>query len=282
MENIILEKPLFGKKIIIEVYNTDTEIVMPILEEAYLEALRLEKIFNFYNQNSELSKLNKERRSENASKELIVLMKKAKKFCKLSNGEYDISSGKQIIDRKNGAELRKILCTYKDIKISGKKILLDNEDVVIDLGSIAKGYIADKVVEFLKNKGIKNGYVDARGDLNFFGNTSEKVNIQHPRNKSEIIKTILIKNMAVATSGDYNQFYGSFDKSHIINSKDLISVTVVAKNLTDADALASVIFLSDKSTRENIIKNLQNIYVFTIDKGLKVKEYNKNLLGEEG
>ena len=45
-------------------------------------------------------------------------------------------------------------CTYRDIEVSGSKVRLNHEDVLIDLGSIAKGYIVDRIVEFLKGKPI--------------------------------------------------------------------------------------------------------------------------------
>ena len=60
------------------------------------------------------------------------------------------------LERKKGLEISKINCSYKDIKIkktsslNEHEIILENKDVMIDLGSIAKGFIADKIAEFLK------------------------------------------------------------------------------------------------------------------------------------
>ena len=78
----------------------------------------------------------------------------------------------------------------------------------------------------------------------------------------------------MATSGDYNQFYKTYDKSHILRKKDLISATVVAPKLTEADVLASVIFLLEKNKREAFLKNNPQIKAMTIDENMNKLEYN--------
>lgn len=273
MSNVFFEKPLFGANIEITLYDVAETLALPVLEEAYIEALRLQKIFNFFDPYSELSKLNKERALK-VSEEFIEVLKKALFYCEKTKGEYDISLGKQIIQRKKGEEITPIGCSFKDIKIKDNLVKLEHPDVIIDFGSIAKGYIVDKIAEFLIKKGIENGCIDARGDIRVFGEGAEKIEIQHPRDKSKTIFPIKIKDSAVATSGDYNQFYGSYDQLHILNKKDLISVTVIAKTLVEADVLASVVFLLDKNKRESFLKDNSQIKTLTIDKNLKSREYN--------
>jgi FAD:protein FMN transferase len=265
---------LMGGQVEIILYDLEGVVGEVLSNEIYKEAKRLEKIFNFFDSSSELSKLNKKRKLV-CSKDLSQVIKKAIVYCEKTQGNYDITKGKQILERKSGKELTPISCSYKDIKISGSAITISNEDVLIDLGSIAKGYITDKLAEFILDNGIESAFIDARGDMKIFGDHSETVEIQHPRDKSKTLFPIKLKNLAVATSGDYNQYYGSFENSHILNQKDLISVTVLAKNLTDADVFASAVFLSEKSKREKLIKENPGIKVLTIDKTLEVKRYNK-------
>lgn len=61
----------------------------------------------------------------------------------------------------------------------------------------------------------------------------------------------------VATSGDYNQYDGTFERSHILNATDAVSVTVVAKALEKADLLATAIFVSDRKQIEKIMKKIK-------------------------
>ena len=273
MVKTIISKPLMGKEITFVLYDIEESLGQSIIEEAYDEALRLQKIFNFYDSSSELSILNK-KREITASKELIGVLEKALSFCKKTNGTYDISLGKQINQRKSSQEIKKISCSYKDIEIENNKINLKHEDVLIDLGSIAKGYIADKLAEFIINQGVQSGLIDSRGDLIIFGEKTEVVGIQHPRDNKKIIRSFEFNNSAVATSGDYKQYYGSYDKSHIIGQQELVSVTVIAKNLTDADVFATAIFVMNKQDREKLIKENSEYKLFTIDKDLKEKTYN--------
>jgi FAD:protein FMN transferase len=273
MLNSSIKLPLLGKNIEVVFYDVEESIAKIIFEEIYEEGIRLQKIFNFFDQDSELSQLNK-KRIIIASKELLEVIKKALVYCEKTNGEYDISIGKQIIERKKGQEITPINCSFMDIEIKENIIKLNHPDVIIDLGSIAKGYITDKLVEFVKDKGIKSGFIDSRGDIRVFGKNLQKIEIQHPRDKEKILFAINLKDSAIATSGDYNQFYQSYDKPHILRKKDLISVSVIAPTLIEADALASVIFLLEKEKREAFLKVNSQIKVFTIDKDLNEKEYN--------
>ena len=202
---------LLGGDVEIVLYDVDTSISEDCFEEIYQEGLRLQKIFNFFNPKSELSLLNK-KRTLFVSEELLYVIKNALKYCKKTNGLYDISKGKEIRCRKQGNPTKAVLCTYKDIRIIGNKITLLNPDVCLDLGSIAKGFIVDKLIEFIESKGVESAFIDARGDMRIFGKHLEVVEVQHPRKKKNASSPIVLENKAIATSGDYNQFYGNKNK----------------------------------------------------------------------
>ncbi len=261
---------LFGGELLLIIYTEKNPGM--IAKEFYSEALRLEKIFNLFDEKSELSELNQKRKLK-LSEELTEVIKKSLEFSKLSGGKYDISLGKRIMQRKKGEEEDKKECSYKDIKLNGNFVTLKNKSVMIDLGSIAKGYITDKLGKFLISNGIKEFVIDSRGDILFSGNYEHIIGVQHPR-KNERLLSIKIKNKSIATSGDYHQFYGTFDKSHIINQKDLVSVTVIAENLTEADVYATVLFVVDEKTREKILRKNKRIKVLTVDRKLKNRMYN--------
>ncbi len=267
-----LKKPLFGDFVEITLYDIEELIATDIAEAAYREALRLQKIFNFYDKTSEISLLNKKRKLT-VSKELLEVIKKAKEFADLTDGEYDISLGRLFRQRKSGNKEQKISCSYKDIEINNNEIRLLHKDVELDLGSIAKGYIVDKIVENLKSQGVLSGLVNGRGDIIVFGDHTENIGIQHPRNNT-IIKNITLKDSAVATSGDYNQYKKSYESPHIINKKDIISTTVIAPSLILADVFATVIFVSKKEKFEKLLKKNKYIKALTIDKTIKLSSYN--------
>jgi thiamine biosynthesis lipoprotein len=253
-------------------FNLDTVdfVADPLMIDAYTYALQLQKIFNLYDDASELSVLNRQRNIR-ASPQLLEVVKYALELCNLSSGAYDISLGKNFLERKNDKPLSKLTCSYKDIYISGNDISITNDEAVIDLGSIAKGYIGDKIASFFMERGLESGFVDARGDLRVFG-ASRLIGIQHPR-KDEVMLSVDIQNCGIATSGDYKQYFRGYDTSHIINQKNIISATVIAPNLTQADAYATLMMVSEIELREKLIKRV-GFAAMTIDTDLNIQYYN--------
>jgi FAD:protein FMN transferase len=269
MDEFIFRKPLFGKEVEIAIYDMDDELSEDVANKAYEEGLRLSRIFNLYDEKSELSQLNKNR-SMKVSKEFIEVLKIAREFFELTDGRYDVALGKLIQQRKKGLK-ESANCSFKDIIVDANFITLNNDDIIIDLGSVAKGYIVDKMVESLEDDGVMAGIVDGRGDIRIFGDIIQNIGIQHPRKNNEIISKITVGECAIATSGDYNQYYGNFDKSHIINSKDFASITVVGSNLAIADAFATAFFVSESS---ELLERFKDLKVMTIDKDMNINYYN--------
>ena len=120
----------------------------------------------------------------------------------------------------------------------------------LDLGGIAQGYIAQKVLDFLSSRQINNALVNVSGDIVMSGappNTNGwTVGINVPETKDELLpRTILLQNKAITTSGDAYQFmmYKGKKYSHIINPKtgygitSQKNVTIIANDGTLADWL---------------------------------------------
>jgi thiamine biosynthesis lipoprotein len=275
MEEIHVKKKLFGSEVEFIVYDVEENIAKEIVEEAYEEGVRLQKIFNFYDNKSSLSVLNSKRKMK-MPEEFIEVLKMALKMCKETNGLYDISLGKQFLDRKSGKEVGEVSCSYKDIYVNEETriVELKNKDVMIDLGSIAKGYIGDAMAEILIESGVISGLIDNRGDIVVYGDKDKEIAIQHPREKESVIGRINVKNGGIATSGDYNQYYGNFDRSHIINKKDYISVTVFASTLAEADLYATVLIVVSKTEIERLLDKNEKVSALCIRKDLNIEKYN--------
>jgi thiamine biosynthesis lipoprotein len=169
------------------------------------------------------------------------------------------------------------------------KILLDSSaqtitflqpNMQLDMGGIAKGYAADKVLALLQSFGITNALVDAGGDMVIAGTPSDKkgwrVGVNIPGQQDALWKRkLLLSNKAVATSGDAYQYMLHKGKkyAHIIDARTGYgvtfqrNVTVVAPSATTADWLATacsiltidqVKILAKKYKSEVLITTLQN------------------------
>jgi thiamine biosynthesis lipoprotein len=136
--------------------------------------------------------------------------------------------------------------------IPNHQISIPLKGMKLDLGGIAKGYIAQKVIEFLKDHGIDAALADAGGDIAMSnaaqGNGGWLVGINIPETTDDLMKKKLsLANYSVATSGDAYQYieHNARKYSHIIDPRTGYgvefqrNVTIIAKDGTQADWLAT-------------------------------------------
>ena len=138
---------------------------------------------------------------------------------------------------------------------AGSGCLLGVEGMGIDVGGIGKGFAVDLAVERLLDAGAGSGIVEAGGDLRVFGLPGEnqpwKIGIRHPRNLEAFFAVLDLKDGAVATSGDYQQYFiaEGIRFHHILDPETgfpadkCVSATVTAKTCIEADAAATAVFV---------------------------------------
>lgn len=139
-------------------------------------------------------------------------------------------------------------------------------DVQIDLGGIAKGYGVDRAVDALREHGIEHALVGAGGDLYALGRSpageSWRVGIQSPDRSDALAGALTIENAAVATSGDYQQYFDFRARRyhHLIDPATgeprrtpQRSVSVIAGTCVAADAAATLAFGMDLAEAEGIL-----------------------------
>lgn len=256
---------LLGGKVEIVAYDLDPNHGAYILENIHLEGIRLEKIFNFYDKDSEISKLNRERKI-NPSSELFEVLEIAGKFAE-KYPNYNPFLGENIVRLKKNEEPENIDFSFSDIIISRDLIELKNPKFIVDLGSVAKGYIADKLIEEMKAENIASGFIDARGDLVTFGEHYEIVEIPSPRNNSLESIGIKLENLAIATSGNETQ------GSHILNEGAFENISIISKSLVYADLFSTICFTMEleeikKFAEENEVK------IYAVSKNEKEFDFN--------
>jgi thiamine biosynthesis lipoprotein len=284
--NDFVEKTEFLLDTVIQIKIEKTKDSEKILNSSFDLIKTLENKFSIFKEESEVSKLNKYKKLK-ASNEFLQLIKRAIYISEITDGAFDITC-KPIIDLyktkskekkvPSKEEIEKVLkkVGWKKIQIKEDLIILP-EEMEIDLGGIAKGYIVDKVVEFLKAKGIKNGIVNAGGDLYCWGLKRGKkwtIGIENPFEENKIIGIFEITDRGVATSGNYKRYLKIKNKKigHIINPKtglpageDIVSTTIIAPDCTIADGFATGIFVLGIEKGLKIINKLQGVECLIID-----------------
>ncbi|MBN2956894.1 FAD:protein FMN transferase [Blautia massiliensis] len=148
------------------------------------------------------------------------------------------------------------LCSSDGVTIDGEDITLLSDDIQFDVGAIAKGYIADRLKDFLIKKGVKSAIINLGGNVLCIGSkpdgTPFKIGIQKPfadRNETEAVMDITGK--SVVSSGIYERCFKQDGKlyHHILNPQTgypydngLISVTIISDQSVDGDALSTTCF----------------------------------------
>jgi len=255
-----------GAKVLILVNAEDDKALEEAVQSTYEEGERLNMIFSDYEAKSEVSRLSQSSGSGKnflLSPELFELLQYAQNLSKVSDGAFDVTVG-PLSRLWRIARFQKKLPAPHKINLALNRVgyhnLLLNEanhsataqlpGMVLDLGAIAKGYIADRMLETMKNIGYPRCLIDAGGDLtigdapkNRKGWRVEIGGRKHPQ-----LPVLNLANCAVATSGDMEQFLEIDGKrySHILNPltgiglPDGAQATVVAPNCMIADSLASM------------------------------------------
>jgi len=263
---ITFSKTLMGAEVLILVNAEDDKALEEAVQSTYQEGARLNMIFSDYEAKSEVSQLSQSSASGKQfvlSPELFELLKYAQNLSKLSDGAFDVTIG-PLSRLWRIARFQKKLPAPNKInhalnRVGYQNLLLNQANhsataqlpgMVIDLGAIAKGYIADRMLEKMKKGGFSRCLIDAGGDLTIGDapkdRTGWRVEIggrRHPQ-----LPVLHLANCAVATSGDMEQFLEIDGKrySHILNPLTGIGLpggtqaTVIAPNCMIADSLASM------------------------------------------
>lgn len=252
-----------------------------------------------YLPDSEISLFNKYDKSKpfEISLEFSKVIKEAMRINKISSGAFDItvnplvnlwgfgSKSKETIipdEEKINNVLKRVGSEHITI-IDKNKIKKSIPDLEIDLSAIAKGYGVDVVTQVLNIFNLENYMVEIGGEVfakgNNFQNEKWKIGIDKPNYLAlpgqELQNILSISNVAVATSGDYRNFFKYKEKiySHTINPKtgkpvthSLASVTIVAPTCMEADGLATAVLVMGVKDGMKMLEKLPNIEGFLIDR----------------
>lgn len=201
------------------------------------------------------------------SEDLAALLSEGLDITRESDGAFDIAIAPltslwdftaEDPEVPDDADIQKVLplCSSNGVTIDGQDITLPSDDIQFDVGAIAKGYIADRLKDFLVKKGVNSAIINLGGNVLCIGSkpdgTPFKVGIQKPfadRNETEAVMDITGK--SVVSSGIYERCFKQNGKlyHHILNPQTgypydngLISVTIISDQSVDGDALSTTCF----------------------------------------
>ena len=267
----------FDTIITLTLYGTTDE---SYIDECFSMAKKYEGLFSNTIASSDISKINA-RKGEfvEVSEETIDLLNRGIAASEKSQGCFDITIG-ALSSLWNISEIAvqtktddnstdaSVLPSHEEIQealshvdvhaieIEGNRVRLLDAKAQIDVGGIEKGYIADRMKEYLVQQGVSSGIINLGGNILTIGEKKDgaaySIGIQKPFDEQgESIAILKIKDASVVSSGIYERFYRVDGKlyHHILNlqtgypvENELHGVTIVSSSSTDGDAFSTICF----------------------------------------
>jgi FAD:protein FMN transferase len=264
LQRFSFSQPKMGAAFTITFYDDDSAHATVTVQQCFALVDKYVLVYSDYIDSSELNLVCAKSGTGipvRVSAALMDIMLQSKRAFEKSSGSFDITLGpltrlwrkarkEKIFPDEKMVKEKLALTGFDKIIIDSlqQTIVLTQKGMQLDLGGIAQGYIAQKVIDFLKENTITNALVNVSGDIAAIGappNTQGwTIGINVPQSNKELLnQKLLITNKAVTTSGDVYQHMEHKGKrySHIIDPKTGYgitsgrNVTVIANDATTAD-----------------------------------------------
>lgn len=274
--------PLMGTVAELGVVHGDERYAQAAMDAAFEELARVESVLTRFRPNSEIGQVNRAafRVPQTISRETAGVLLESRRWAQASSGAFDPCLARAVslwnvghrhqpptpgeVHRYAGRSL------YQALEVDhfeGRDVVLfHEEDMGVDLGGIGKGYGVDRAVGVLRSWGIRNALVNVGGDLYAMGVSEDgdpwKVGIRSPDDPRGVAATLEMSDRAVATSGDYQQYFDYQGRRyhHLLDPRTgapsltrLRSVTVAADACMAADAGATTAFVASVERAREVL-----------------------------
>lgn len=276
---------VMGTQAWVTLYGLDEEEAERIAGEALRELHRIEGLMSTWRERSEISLLNASADGvmRPASRELYTVVDSALHYAALTGGAFDITvrplvrlwgfqGGTARIPTEAEIDSALARAGYGRIKLDANLPGISlPAGMELDLAGIAKGYAVDRCAAMLAGRGVTSALVNLGGNIYALGTPPGKrgwaVGIREARGARSTVGVLMLKDAAVATSGNYENFVEIEGKryGHIIDPRTgrtvdhMLSVTVVAHTAIAADALSTGLFVLGTEQGSALVERLNGV-----------------------
>ena len=255
----------------IVVYGDDLQLLRKVVEGAFDEVDRIDRLMSHYKPESPLSRLNRQAAQGpmKVEPELFDFIAECLRYSSVSQGAFDITVGPLMkawgffrgegrMPSEQELSAARSCVGYQQVILNAPEqtIYFARPGVELDLGGIAKGYAVDRAVEVLRRGGISRALVSAGGST-IYGlgapphEAGWEVKIQNPVAPDTTVLRVRLKDEALSVSGSYEKFFelGGHRYSHIMDPRTgrpvegMLSVAVITDTGTAGDALDNVFYV---------------------------------------
>jgi len=287
--------PMGGIPFMVKAYNIPSQLFDEAFADIQADTERLENLLSSHREGSELARLNRTGEGK-VSTETARLLKLSAHISAETDGAFDVTVGPLLElwrycaaqDRMpTEQELKQALemVDWKQVAVSSHgNVSFRKTNMSVDLGGIAKGFVADVAAQKMKKQGIRRGIIDVGGDLVLFNSVGEepfRIGVKNPDTPESKFAILQVDSGAVVTSGCYERYYEIQNEQvcHVVDPRtgrpvsELASVTILAEEAAVADALATGTMVLGKERGQALIKSLPGVEGILIWKGKKGLEW---------
>ena len=246
-----------------------------------------ELVFSRTDPRSELYQLN-HGQCTTVSEELAAVIQLGLRYSSLSGGAFDITTGtlsdlwqftalEPVVPDAQAVEEALSHVDWRTVTVEGNTVTMP-AGTIIDLGGVAKGYIADRMADYLREAGVTSAIINLGGNLYCLGTKPDGsdflLGIQYPYQQENIsIATVEVHDLSVVTSGTYQRYFEVDGQlyHHILDTETgypvdngLLSVTILSPSSADADALTTACFALGLEDGMALVDSLPNVYALFI------------------
>ena len=264
---------------------------------------KLYTIYSRYDDLVNIHTINEDKTSVTVDEKITEMLKFSKEMYNYTNGNVNVAFGSVLsiwhayrntgLDNPENAKLPSVddlkiankHTNIDDLIIEGNEITLNNPEMSLDVGAIAKGYATEKTAQWMEKEGINGYLLNVGGNIRTVGVRPDgkkwQVGLENPDGdpNDPYTEILEISEMSVVTSGSYQRFYTVDGKNyhHIIDKDTLMPATgykmvsVITQSSAVGDALSTALFCMDIEEGKEVIKNFENTYVLWVkENGEKV------------
>ena len=274
----------------IDAYGPDAAALPKILDDAFDEVDRIDRLMSNYRPDSPLSRINREAAAHPVAvdPELFDFLLESMRYNRESGGAFDITVGPLMkawgFFRGEGrlpaeAQLtdarRRVGASHVVFDRARRTVAFDEPGVELDLGGIAKGYAIDRVVQLLRARHVSAALVSAGGSTIFGlgappGRNAWDVAVQDPVDARKTAMTVRLKNRALSIAGTSEKWFEveGVRYSHIMDPRTgmpvqgVLTVAVLSASGTAGDALDDAFFVLGIEQSRRYLKQLPGTEAF--------------------
>ena len=257
----------FNTVISITLYGSDAD---RLITDCFQLCSQYEKLLSRTIESSEINKINhrpKGTRQMELDEDTASLIEAGLSFSRLSDGAFDLTieplselwdfTGENPSVPEAG-QIEALLPSvdYRTLNLHDTTLSFASDQTKIDAGAIAKGYIADKLKEYLVSQGVEHGLINLGDNLLCIGSKPDgsdfRIGVQEPfgqQNEAALILSLTDK--SIVTSGVYERYFkqDGILYHHLLNpatgypfQNGLLSVTIVSDSSLDGDGYSTTCF----------------------------------------